>query len=384
MMFPVGGTVGALALCRCVDRYGIAVILLLALVGLPVCISLGMPMPALWLYGASFMSGVCVIGSQFALYAVAGMLYPTMLRSAGVGSAIGIGKLGSVIGSVLGGVLLAMHWPVADLFMNVSGVFIFIALLSVWLGWNRRRAASQSIRVTQRRLPQPGAAYTGKAVRESTRHSVHGIYPISKAEVRIMLSLFQRLQSPSQRFQRFQRRHGHTGLRTGLVSRADAFGATDRAAAPAGLRKAISLQQRIALTMALLAALMIAIGVLGLAGAWRANQATRDTYENKLTAAVHIGNAELLMARTRLVLGGAMAATDTARAGEQIRHAADFLKQSDEQWRSFVNEPHEAGEASLIDAAGSAATQCVSRCERSSTRCGQVTGRLRSGSAYRS
>ena len=106
------------------------------------------------------------------------------------------------------------------------------------------------------------------------------------------------------------------------VSNADAFGATDRAAAPTGLRKAISLQQRIALAMALLAALMIAIGVLGLAGAWRANQATRDTYENKLTAAVHIGNAELLMARTRLVLGGAMAATDTARAGEQIGRAS--------------------------------------------------------------
>lgn len=145
MMFPVGGTVGALALSRCVDRYGVAVILLLAMLGLPVCISLGMPMPALWLYGATFMSGVCVIGCQFALYAVAGMLYPTMLRSAGVGSAIGVGKLGSVVGSVLGGVLLAMHLPVAQLFLNVSGVFVFIALLSVWLGWNRRRAASQSI-----------------------------------------------------------------------------------------------------------------------------------------------------------------------------------------------------------------------------------------------
>jgi AAHS family 4-hydroxybenzoate transporter-like MFS transporter len=62
-----------------------------------------------------------------------------------VGSAIGVGKLGSVVGSVLGGVLLAMHLPVAQLFLNVSGVFVFIALLSVWLGWNRRRAASQSI-----------------------------------------------------------------------------------------------------------------------------------------------------------------------------------------------------------------------------------------------
>lgn len=145
MMFPVGGTVGALALSRCVDRYGIAVILLLAMLGLPVCIALGMPMPALWLYGAAFMSGVCVIGCQFALYAVAGMLYPTMLRSAGVGSAIGVGKLGSVAGSVLGGVLLSMHLPIDRLFMNVSGVFVFIALLSVWLGWNRRREASQSI-----------------------------------------------------------------------------------------------------------------------------------------------------------------------------------------------------------------------------------------------
>jgi AAHS family 4-hydroxybenzoate transporter-like MFS transporter len=42
-------------------------------------------------------------------------------------------------------VLLEMHLPVAQLFLNVSGVFVFIALLSVWLGWNRRRDAAQSI-----------------------------------------------------------------------------------------------------------------------------------------------------------------------------------------------------------------------------------------------
>jgi AAHS family 4-hydroxybenzoate transporter-like MFS transporter len=50
-----------------------------------------------------------------------------------------------VIGSVLGGVLLAMHLPLANLFMNVSSVFVFIALLSIWLGWNRRRYAYRSI-----------------------------------------------------------------------------------------------------------------------------------------------------------------------------------------------------------------------------------------------
>jgi methyl-accepting chemotaxis protein-1 (serine sensor receptor) len=124
------------------------------------------------------------------------------------------------------------------------------------------------------------------------------------------------------------------------------------AAAPEARRKTVSLQQRIVLTMALLALLMTAIGVLGLTGAWRANRANRDTYENKLTAAMHIGNAELLIARTRLVLGGAMAQADAARAAEQIRHADGFFVQSDEEWRSFVAGVHEAGEAALIDAAG--------------------------------
>uniref|UniRef100_E1THH0 Methyl-accepting chemotaxis sensory transducer n=1 Tax=Burkholderia sp. (strain CCGE1003) TaxID=640512 RepID=E1THH0_BURSG len=115
--------------------------------------------------------------------------------------------------------------------------------------------------------------------------------------------------------------------------------------------RAMSLQARLALTIALLAALMCGIGALGLAGAWRANRASRDTYENKLTAAVHIGNAELLIGRTRLVLGGAMAQPEGPRAQEQIAHASDFFQRSDDEWRAFVNQPHEPGEAPLIEAA---------------------------------
>jgi methyl-accepting chemotaxis protein-1 (serine sensor receptor) len=142
---------------------------------------------------------------------------------------------------------------------------------------------------------------------------------------------------------------------------ADAVVSTDPPASPAAARtrpargarrKTMSLQARIALTMVLLAVLMTAIGVLGLTGAWRANRANQDTYENKLTAAVYIGNAELLIARTRLVLGGAMAQPDGPRAQEQIGRASEFFRQSDDAWRRFVEEPHESGEASLIEAAG--------------------------------
>lgn len=127
-------------------------------------------------------------------------------------------------------------------------------------------------------------------------------------------------------------------------SAGDSFKPTVRATA-------MSLQVRLALTIVLLAALMTGIGALGLAGTWRANRANQDTYQNKLTAAVHIGNAELLIGRTRLVLGGAMAQPDGPHAREQIAHASEFLTQSDEEWRAFVNEPHEPGEAPLIDAA---------------------------------
>ncbi|WP_454828766.1 methyl-accepting chemotaxis protein [Paraburkholderia xenovorans] len=129
-------------------------------------------------------------------------------------------------------------------------------------------------------------------------------------------------------------------------------GAAAMRPAPAAQRRTVSLQARIGLTIALLTVLMTAIGVLGLAGVWRANRANQDTYQNKLTAAVYIGNAELLIARTRLVLGGAMAQPDSARAQEQIGHASEFFRQSDEAWRQFVEEPHEIGEVPLIEAAG--------------------------------
>jgi AAHS family 4-hydroxybenzoate transporter-like MFS transporter len=141
MMFPVGGTIGALVLSRFVDRHGMAAIIALAVLGCPIAASLGHAMPEPLLLAAVFMSGVCVIGTQFGLYALAGIIYPTSLRSAGVGTAIGIGKLGSVAGSMLGGVLLAMHLPIDKLFVNVSVVFIFITVFSVMLGWSHRANA---------------------------------------------------------------------------------------------------------------------------------------------------------------------------------------------------------------------------------------------------
>lgn len=111
----------------------------------------------------------------------------------------------------------------------------------------------------------------------------------------------------------------------------------------------LTLQARIALTMAFLAVLMIVIGALGMLGTLSANEANRDTYANKLTAATNLGNAEIYIARTRLVLDRvALHPSDPSVAG-QLTRAADFFKESDSWWKKFVDQTHEANEASLID-----------------------------------
>jgi methyl-accepting chemotaxis protein I, serine sensor receptor len=110
----------------------------------------------------------------------------------------------------------------------------------------------------------------------------------------------------------------------------------------------LSLQMRIALTMGFLAALMVVIGALGLIGTSRANRANQDTYQNKLTAATNIGNAEIYIARTRLVLDRVALHPDDPKTADQIERATGFFKTSDAWWQKFVDQPHEPNEASLI------------------------------------
>jgi len=132
-MFSVGGVLGGLILCRFVDRHGVLAVISLPAIGCPVVALLGMGMSETWLTIAVFATGFCVVGAQYALYAVAGMIYPTSFRSAGVGSAISVGKIGSVSGPVIGGILLSMHLPFAQMFYAASGLFLVATVFSTVL-----------------------------------------------------------------------------------------------------------------------------------------------------------------------------------------------------------------------------------------------------------
>jgi MFS transporter, AAHS family, 4-hydroxybenzoate transporter len=65
---------------------------------------------------ASFLAGFFVGGTGTGLIAVAAGMYPTVIRSTGIGWAMGMGRVGQVFGPVLTGVLVGLGYKVGGIF----------------------------------------------------------------------------------------------------------------------------------------------------------------------------------------------------------------------------------------------------------------------------
>ena len=122
-MFQVGGTLGAIFLGILMDRKKpnrvIAVASLLAgfflfaigwFAGQPVLLA-----------GALFCAGVCIPGAQVGSSAYAATWYPTRVRATGISWMSGMGRVGSLIGSVGGGVLVSMG-------LGIGGILGLLAI----------------------------------------------------------------------------------------------------------------------------------------------------------------------------------------------------------------------------------------------------------------
>ena len=82
---------------------------------------------------AIFVAGFCVVGGQIAANALAAAFYPTAVRATGVGWALGIGRVGSIIGPLVGGILLSLKWSAAEVFVTAAGAALCAALASLAL-----------------------------------------------------------------------------------------------------------------------------------------------------------------------------------------------------------------------------------------------------------
>jgi MFS transporter, AAHS family, 4-hydroxybenzoate transporter len=116
-LLQVGGTVGALALCWWLQRSRFLAISILFMLAVPVVGSIGVAglTSQAALLAATFFAGFLVLGIQSGINVVGAMIYPTSLRANGSGWQLGIGRLGSIVGPLLGAYFVGL--PVTELYM---------------------------------------------------------------------------------------------------------------------------------------------------------------------------------------------------------------------------------------------------------------------------
>jgi AAHS family 3-hydroxyphenylpropionic acid transporter len=86
-----------------------------------------------------FVLGSAVLAAQAFLYAVAPVAYPTRIRGIGVGAAVAFGRIGSIVGPKLGGMLKAAGHRPSQLLMDLLPIVIVGSVCALWLAWEAAR-----------------------------------------------------------------------------------------------------------------------------------------------------------------------------------------------------------------------------------------------------
>lgn len=107
--FSIGGVMGGLVIAMLAAKFGLRLLLNIALVGGAVMIVAFSRMPAdpTILIAAAMLAGFFVQGSMIALYAIIARTFPAEMRASGTGLVVGIGRIGSIVPPALAGLLAA-------------------------------------------------------------------------------------------------------------------------------------------------------------------------------------------------------------------------------------------------------------------------------------
>jgi AAHS family 4-hydroxybenzoate transporter-like MFS transporter len=128
-MLQVGGVVGAFALGSIIDRFSFRALALVYFAAVFAVGAIGQVGHSATLVTlAIFAAGFCIVGGQIAANALAAAFYPTSVRATGIGWALGIGRVGSIIGPLVGGVLLGEKWSTAAVFLTAAVAALCAAL----------------------------------------------------------------------------------------------------------------------------------------------------------------------------------------------------------------------------------------------------------------
>jgi AAHS family 4-hydroxybenzoate transporter-like MFS transporter len=154
-MFPLGGILSCALLGPMIDRFGAPKVLAASFAsGVIFVLAVGLAsLPAPFIGIPIFGAGAAIIGSQLGANAMVAGLYPARIRSTGIGWALGIGRVGAIVGPVIGGTLLGFGLPPKQIFLCACVPALIAAtctfMLTMKAARNREAVAS---------APQPRTA----------------------------------------------------------------------------------------------------------------------------------------------------------------------------------------------------------------------------------
>ena len=139
--YNLGAFVGGLLMCFFLLKHEARRLVLYFMVAGAASLAVfGVPMSVLATLFVAFLIGVSVQGGFAGLPPLAAVTYPAEIRSTGIGSAIGIGRAGAVIGPLVGGWLLSIQTPLYVVFITftlplfLTGILVMLITSSSKIG----------------------------------------------------------------------------------------------------------------------------------------------------------------------------------------------------------------------------------------------------------
>jgi AAHS family 4-hydroxybenzoate transporter-like MFS transporter len=113
-------------------RLGFTAVAILFLLAIAAIAAIGLPGISYGFMSAAVaLAGFATLGAQFGNNAASGLLYPTTIRARGVGWALGIGRFGSMLGPLIGGLLIGMQLPLQRLFLLAAAPMVIGLIASI-------------------------------------------------------------------------------------------------------------------------------------------------------------------------------------------------------------------------------------------------------------
>jgi methyl-accepting chemotaxis protein I, serine sensor receptor len=123
----------------------------------------------------------------------------------------------------------------------------------------------------------------------------------------------------------------------------------------------LSIAARLWITVVILGALITATGVLGAYGTRSSDEDLNYAYSNQVAAAIAIGKANLNLTIVRTTLDRVMLHPDAPDTSSLIDKALNYLSISDQAWKDYSAQPHNAEEQALADGVSSARSAMIEK-----------------------